>query len=351
ESFSIDVSGIAPVISSTAVTSATVNQAYSYDVDATGIPEPNYALITSPNNMGINPVTGLIEWIPDVNQISDVNVTVEAHNIAGTDTQSFTIAMLPSDDFDDNRRSAMWRLFVEDYSNTWVVEHANQVQVRASGDVNNLVAFYVANGWSFDVNEDFAVQVDFHYSGISYQDGWVGIIVSNEDSYVSISTGSDSNESHFYYQTVVDSNTVFEQEPKDSNNGTLYISYDANSNDLYLSCVGYGRENAYAWQTTHDPLQGSWVSPVDVVIGGGSDGVSLGPGEAYLDNFKVIGGKLIGWPPATDLDSDGFIGWGDIGILSKYWLGNPNIDPNVQGDLNNDDIVNFLDFAELGLAW
>ncbi len=299
--------------------------------------------------MTIDSNTGIISWTPPT--AVDANVTVEANNIAGSDTQSFTITVLPSDNFDDNRRSAMWRLFVEDYDNARVVEDVNRLEMRATGDVNDLAAFYVANGWSFDVNESFAVEVDFHYSGISDRDGWVGMTVENDNSYVSISAGSDSSESYFYYETVVDGNTVFEKELRDSNDGTLYISYDADSNSLYLSHVGYGSDYAYHWGTISDPLQVQWASPVDVAIGGGSNSVALDTGWAYLDNFKIIGAQLLGWPPATDLDGDGFIGWGDVGVMSEHWLADPNTDPNIEGDLNNDDIVNFLDFAEFGLAW
>ena len=114
---------------------------------------------------------------------------------------------------------------------------------------------------------------------------------------------------------------------------------------MYLSHVGYGSGNAYIWQTISNPLQVQWSSPVDVAIGGGSDGVALGSGEAYLDNFEIATATLLGWPPATDLDSDGFIGWGDIAVMRENWLGTG------PGDINNDGIVNFLDFAELGLAW
>jgi len=38
-------------------------------------------------------------------------------------------------------------------------------------------------------------------SSFSDQDGWVGIAVENDDSYFSISAGSDSNESYFYYES------------------------------------------------------------------------------------------------------------------------------------------------------
>ncbi|GAG17598.1 unnamed protein product, partial [marine sediment metagenome] len=69
------------------------------------------------------------------------------------------------------------------------------------------------------------------------------------------------------------------------------------------------------------------------------------------DNFEITKAKLLDWPAATDLDGDGFIGLGDVAVITRYWLADPNTDPNVEGNLNNDDIVNFLDFAEFGLAW
>ena len=351
QSFNIDVNGVAAMITSTAVTVATVGQLYSYDVNATGIPEPNYALITSPAGMDINWATGLIIWMPTESQSGLNAVVVEAANASGTDTQSFDVDVLVGDNFDDNRRSAMWRLFVEDYSNTRVVEDANRLEIRAAGGINDLIAFYVANGWCFDVNEDFAVEIDFHFSSISDHNGWVGIFVENDDTYVSISAGSDSNESYFYYETVVDTNVVFEKEPRDSNDGTLYIWYEADSNELYLSHLGYTDVNAYNWQTIPSPLLYQWASPVYVDIGGGSEGAVLSSGKAYLDNFRITEAALLGWPPATDLDGDGFVGWGDIGVMNEYWLGDPNTDPNVKGDLNSDDIVNFLDFAEFGPAW
>ncbi|MHC4397299.1 MAG: putative Ig domain-containing protein, partial [Planctomycetota bacterium] len=56
--------GVVPAITSTTVTAATVNQAYSYDVDATGIPAPTYALTVSPAGMTINATTGVISWTP-----------------------------------------------------------------------------------------------------------------------------------------------------------------------------------------------------------------------------------------------------------------------------------------------
>jgi hypothetical protein len=187
------------------------------------------------------------------------------------------------------------------------------------GTPDSNLALYVSNGWRFDANESFAVKADFHYSDIDLREGWVGITVENDNNHVSISAGSDSGQRYFYYESVVDGNTVFEREPRDSNDGTLYISYDANSNNLYLSHVAYGSENAYVWQTTPDPLQGQWeAQPVDVTIGGGSKCVGLGTGEAYLDNFEVTTATITNGFEA-DLDSDGDVDFEDFVIFAAAW--------------------------------
>ncbi len=78
-----------PVIVSIPDTLGFVGWLYTYDVDATGIPAPTYALLTYPAGMTIDPVTGEIEWTPSA--AGDYAVEVEASNDEGTDTQSYTI--------------------------------------------------------------------------------------------------------------------------------------------------------------------------------------------------------------------------------------------------------------------
>jgi len=332
-----------PTIISVPVTSATAGEVYRYDVNATGIPAPTYTLIQYPSDMAIDANSGLIEWIPAI--AGDVNVTVEAGNSEGTDRQSFVITVLPSDDFNDNRRGAMWRVSISDYENAWAAEDTNRLNVRATGD-GNAAAAYVGNGWSFDVNKDFSFKADFHHSVISERDSGVEVTVENENDYVSISARADSGGQYFYYEKVVDGNVVSGQQTRDSNDGTLYISYNTGIDELYLSHTGYGAANV--WQTAAGLLRGQWSSkPVSAAIGGSSEGVVLNQGDAYLDNFEITTGKLIGWPAATDLDGSGFIDWGDIRIMGKNWL----VSGPVKGDFNNDGIVNFLDFAELARAW
>ena len=62
---------------------------------------------------------------------------------------------------------------------------------------------------------------------------------------------------------------------------------------------------------------------------------------------------LLGWPPVTDLDEDGYIDLPDLNIICDNWL---DTDAGAEGgDINGngtgDGIVNFIDIAELVLAW
>lgn len=97
---SIVASNHAPVITSTPVTSATVEQAYTdtqpytYNVNATD-PDGDtltYSLTTKPTGMTINSTTGLINWTPTTST-GDYNVTVKVSDGELTATQSFTITV------------------------------------------------------------------------------------------------------------------------------------------------------------------------------------------------------------------------------------------------------------------
>ena len=88
--------------------------------------------------------------------------------------------------------------------------------------------------------------------------------------------------------------------------------------------------------------------PVSVAIGGGSDYVFLCSGEAYLENFVITDGKLLDWPPKTDLDHNGYIEITDFAEMCGHWL---ESGMSVQGDFQSDGTVNMRDFSIFGLAW
>ena len=81
----------APTITSTPITIAIMGVTYSYDVDATD-PDGDvltYSLTTKPAGMAINPVTGIISWIPTAE--GSYGVIVEVSDGGLSDSQGFTI--------------------------------------------------------------------------------------------------------------------------------------------------------------------------------------------------------------------------------------------------------------------
>jgi hypothetical protein len=72
-------------------TLAAIDVQYTYDVEATGIPDvPTYSLDKALDEMTINSVTGVITWTPE--QVTDGGkVIVRATNTGYTDTQEFNI--------------------------------------------------------------------------------------------------------------------------------------------------------------------------------------------------------------------------------------------------------------------
>ncbi len=87
----IDATPSAPTITSTALTTAKINQPYRYQVEAGGNPQASFSLLQSPAGMTIDAVSGQIEWTPAA--VGVVNVGVRAENRVGSADQSFSITV------------------------------------------------------------------------------------------------------------------------------------------------------------------------------------------------------------------------------------------------------------------
>lgn len=93
--FSAPPANQSPTITSTPITTATVDVLYTYDVNVTD-PDGDtltHSLTTNPSGMTINSATGVINWTPNSGQIGDNNVTVEVSAGELLDTQSFVITV------------------------------------------------------------------------------------------------------------------------------------------------------------------------------------------------------------------------------------------------------------------
>ena len=98
QSFTISVLNVndAPLITSSAVTSAMEKTLYVYDVEAVDEDGDviSYSLDSAPSGMSIDSATGLIQWTPAQAHVGEQSVTVKASDgLGGEGTQSFTIAV------------------------------------------------------------------------------------------------------------------------------------------------------------------------------------------------------------------------------------------------------------------
>jgi hypothetical protein len=99
-----------PDITSSPILTATVGVPYQYDVDntlsATGSEVITYNLDTGPDGMTVSS-GGLVNWTPTASQEGNQSVTIIATNVAGNDTQSFSVTVSAAADesflnFNDN---------------------------------------------------------------------------------------------------------------------------------------------------------------------------------------------------------------------------------------------------------
>jgi YD repeat-containing protein len=87
-----------PQITSTPSYNAVENVPYNYDVDAID-PEGDkvtYALVTAPPGMALDPVTGLVSWVPGSGDLGTKDVVVSAADTQGaSQEQAFTVLVSP----------------------------------------------------------------------------------------------------------------------------------------------------------------------------------------------------------------------------------------------------------------
>ena len=226
---------------------------------------------------------------------------------------------LPSDDFNYNsRNTSMWNL-LQKSPNVWLDETNQRLEVRSIADVNGASVIYYANGWGFLTANNFSFKADLHDSsitvpwnyafgtmiGIGKFGGGIGIVTTaNNNAAIEAQRYVDQNEngSVFDYEKTTDGNHVQKDvKTRNQDSGVLYISYDANKDELYLSDTGYWAANA--WDTIPGLLKGEWNSNVVVpFLSGYVRNIALNSGDAYLDNFVVDSGTIVYYEKQKSLE-------------------------------------------------
>lgn len=201
------------------------------------------------------------------------------------------------DDFEDAETAELWMRFEPHVNKAWVTETAGRLEVRTSVLANNVDAGYLSKGWRLDPSEDFSFQIAFHHTKSGEGDSWamVALLPGLDDPITRIimfGAGGDTDEQYYFYEGSNGFSGLQDSESRTSHDGTLYVSYDAAKDELYLGHEGYGKPNA--WRTITGLLKGSgWQGePVYVAVGGGADRVVVEPGEVWLDDFILSEGML-----------------------------------------------------------
>lgn len=74
---------------------AIVNEAFRYDVDAVGIPPATFSLVVGPDDMVVDPDSGIVEWTPAEGDEGPAAVSVKATNSEGSGVHSFSVTVHP----------------------------------------------------------------------------------------------------------------------------------------------------------------------------------------------------------------------------------------------------------------
>ena len=204
---------------------------------------------------------------------------------------------LPVDDFNDCNAAPLW-LAYEPKSELAHLEEVNgRLEVYTAGAMEDIDAIYIPYNWALDANKPFSFQIDFYFSKIGIGDGRVNIgIVPSLDPFAmkwaEFEAGTFDN-NPFYLYEIRDGAWVDEQTcERFLNEGTLFISYDPNLDELYLSNIDYEKDEAI-W-IIDGLIRAHWqCESIYIILSGGSeDGMAITGEDAWLDNFKVHEGII-----------------------------------------------------------
>jgi hypothetical protein len=371
-------------------------------ISPSGAVNENYGssqLFTATPNTGYNVNT----WSVDGNTVQSGGITYTLTNITANHTVAVT--------FNQITLSISGYVLEPDGNTPvqGVLMHTDDNDVSAVTDVNGYYKLLVDYGWSSvvtpqkdgyifepnsltyaDVNRDYT---DANYTATLMTFAISGYVLKQDTTPindVNISAengggpwtskyggGSSITDANGYYQIVVDYNWSGKVTPTKyayafEPNSRYYadINEDYTTGQDYTGTLLTYRITGYIKNECNVPIGGVLV---DANNGGGSGTTdvngfyevwvdynwsgSVTPSEAYYtfdpnnetytDVLEDKTGQDYRATNIYDLDCDGSIGWGDVGVLAENWLV-----PNPQkGDFNGDGIVNFLDFAEFASVW
>ena len=205
------------------------------------------------------------------------------------------------DNFDDNSKGTMWKVYT-DNPNIQVKEINKRIEFTAKANETPMFAGYVADSkWPIDPNHDFALRLDLNYDLVTMEGGWLtfGVTPNNTEprkQYVQFGIACVSLFQSFWREWKEGYEVRWTFEDRRVSKSTLYISYDAASDTIYMGKTGYGPENA--WEVLPDSIRGRWGrKPIYVFIGFATEGAVVDAGHAFADNFALDTGTIVNTEP------------------------------------------------------
>ena len=286
----------------------------------------------------------------DVNTVTDANGFYELwvdYNWSGIVTpqkegyvfkpDSNTYANVTQDYGDENYIATLMTFKIAGY----VLEQnyatpINDVNVSAENGGGPWTSRYGGGSDKTDVNGYYEVVVDYNWSGKVVPAKYAYAFEPNKMEYVNVKSDSNDQDYTGTLLTFIISGHIknsCDDVPiagvlVDANNGGGQNTTDVNG--FYEVWVDYN------WSGTVTPTKGHHTfNPGEMVY---VDILSDQPDQNYVAHNIY------------DLDYDCYIGWGDVAVIHDNWL---QTGEDLPGDFykDEDDIVNFLDFAEFAKHW
>jgi hypothetical protein len=209
------------------------------------------------------------------------------------------------DDFDDNKRGALWKTYGET-DQTKVLEMNKRLEFVTSSEVDNASVGYISDKWWIDPSQDFQMRLDLYFDRVSSGDGWVNLGLTPEpngprDNYMRLGIGFAQYLQNYWWEWKDDIGIRTSFTGRVSHRVTLYVYYDSSYDILYVGDAGYDPEQA--WRVVPDHIGGRWKhAPLYVFLGATTRRMELGGGNAYVDNFAIDKGKIVSAKPPHPSD-------------------------------------------------
>jgi hypothetical protein len=258
---------------------------------------------------------------------------------------------IQSDNFNDGVTDPAWATIQDTPAILSLAETNERLEFNFGDNPlvgNSAEAMYISNGWSADLTADFAMRVDFYFTGpLTTGDRGVGLGLRFNDGsdVVRLTAGADGVNYGGY--AILDDGEIARGVwwSRVTDSGTLYLSYEAAVDCLYLSRTGFWASSAISVVPGYVAGQLGATS-ADIVLSAYSVGATepLAGSLAYLDNFVIPALFVVG-----DANRDGKVDQIDLGILATNW-GRTDADRG-HGDLTGDAAVNLSDLGILAANW